>query len=57
MTGLHVLAHPTGLPIGEEWVPAPGQAQVRFPFTDELVVEAPIGSSELPFRRTSVAQR
>ncbi len=47
MTGLHVLAHPSGLPIGEDWVPVPESAPVRFPFNGELVGDAPLGNSEL----------
>ena len=47
MTGLHALTHPAGLPIGEEWVPAPSSAPVVFPFSGELVAEAPVGTSGL----------
>ena len=45
MTGLHALTHPAGLPIGEEWVPAPSSAPVVFPFSGELVADAPVGTS------------
>ena len=55
MTGLHVLTHPAGLPIGEEWVPGASTASVRFPFTGELVAEAPVGSSALATRAVSYA--
>ncbi|GAA6527100.1 aldehyde dehydrogenase family protein [Intrasporangium sp. DVR] len=55
MTGLHVLTHPAGLPIGDEWVPVPATDQVRFPFTGELVADAPRGSSELATRAISYA--
>lgn len=47
MTGLHVLTHPAGLPIGEEWVPVSSSSPVWFPFTGELVAESPVGSTEL----------
>ena len=55
MTGLHRIAHPAGLPIGEEWVPAPSTTEVRFPFSGELVAEAPVGSSELATQAVSYA--
>lgn len=55
MTGLHTLAHPTGLPIGEEWVPAPWAAPVNFPYSGELVAEAPVGSSEMASQAISYA--
>ena len=55
MTGLHRIAHPAGLPIGEEWVRAPSTTEVRFPFSGELVAEAPVGSSELATQAVSYA--
>ncbi|HEX6055957.1 MAG TPA: aldehyde dehydrogenase family protein [Intrasporangium sp.] len=55
MTGLHRIAHPAGLPIGEKWVPAPSTTEVRFPFSGELVAEAPVGSSELATQAVSYA--
>jgi acyl-CoA reductase-like NAD-dependent aldehyde dehydrogenase len=55
MTGLHRIAHPAGLPIGEEWVPAASTTEVRFPFSGELVAEAPVGSTELATQAVSYA--
>jgi len=47
MTGMHVLAHPSGLPVGPQWVPTPDRSEVRFPYTGELVAHAPVGTTEL----------
>ena len=55
MTGLHRIAHPTGLPIGEEWVPAPASVEIRFPFSGELVADAPVGSTGLATQAVSYA--
>ncbi|MDV3222569.1 aldehyde dehydrogenase family protein [Intrasporangium sp.] len=55
MTGLHTLAHPAGLPIGEAWVPAPTTASVHFPYNGELVAATPVGSSELASQAISYA--
>ncbi|MDC5697545.1 aldehyde dehydrogenase family protein [Intrasporangium calvum] len=55
MTALHTPAHPPGLPVGEEWVAVTATAPVRFPFSGELVAEAPVGSSELASQAISYA--
>ncbi|HEU5144024.1 MAG TPA: aldehyde dehydrogenase family protein [Dermatophilaceae bacterium] len=46
---------PAGLPIGEDWVHAPDSAEVRFPFTGELVSPAPVGSESLARQAISFA--
>ncbi len=38
--------HPAGLPIGDGWVDVDSTAEVRFPYTGELVADAPVGSRE-----------
>lgn len=43
----YVAEHPPGLPIGEEWVPTPATAEVRFPYSGELVSRAPVGDESL----------
>ncbi len=44
--------HPAGLPIGEGWVAVDTTAEVRFPYTDELVADAPVGTSEQRHKRS-----
>jgi acyl-CoA reductase-like NAD-dependent aldehyde dehydrogenase len=36
---------PDGLPVGDEWVPAPQRADVRFPYDGSLVASAPVGDA------------
>ena len=36
---------PDGLPVGDEWVPAPQQADIRFPYDGSLVASAPVGDA------------
>jgi acyl-CoA reductase-like NAD-dependent aldehyde dehydrogenase len=52
---LHTPAHPAGLPIGEEWVPTASVAEVRFPYTGELVAQAPVGDADLARQAISYA--
>ena len=44
--------HPAGLPIGEGWVDVDSTAEVRFPYTGELVADAPVGSRERRNKRS-----
>lgn len=46
---------PEGLPIGQEWQPAPGSAQVRFPYDGSLVAHAPVGDEDLARRSVDEA--
>ena len=43
MSGLFTPQWPDGLPVGDEWVPAPQQADIRFPYDGSLVAAAPVG--------------
>ena len=36
---------PDGLPVGDEWVPAPQRADIRFPYDGSLVASAPVGDA------------
>ncbi len=47
--------HPDGLPIGEGWVTVDDTAEVHFPYTGELVAEAPVGSSDQAAQAISYA--
>lgn len=47
--------YPAGLPIGEEWVPAPAAEKVRFPFDGTVVAEAPVGDAALATRAVEEA--
>jgi acyl-CoA reductase-like NAD-dependent aldehyde dehydrogenase len=38
---------PAGLPIGDGWVDAPSETEVRFPYAGSLVARAPVGDVEL----------
>jgi len=38
---------PTGLPIGEEWVPAPSAEDVVFPYDGSVIGQAPVGDATL----------
>jgi acyl-CoA reductase-like NAD-dependent aldehyde dehydrogenase len=42
--------YPRGLPIGEGWLPAPGEATVRFPYDGSIVAAAPVGDADLARR-------
>ena len=41
---------PDGLPVGDEWVPAPQQADIRFPYDGSLVASAPVGDAAIAGR-------
>ena len=47
--------HPAGLPVGEDWVDPGASAPVHFPYTGELVAEAPVGTSAIALQAISVA--
>jgi len=47
--------YPTGLPIGQEWVPAPASEKVRFPYDGTVVAEAPVGDAALATRAVEEA--
>lgn len=49
--------HPHGLPIGEDWLPAPETAEVHFPYSGELVAGAPVGDASLAEQAISYAAR
>ena len=36
---------PDGLPVGDEWVPAPQRTDIRFPYDGSLVASAPVGDA------------
>jgi acyl-CoA reductase-like NAD-dependent aldehyde dehydrogenase len=38
---------PDGLPVGDGWVPAPQQAEIRFPYDGSLVASAPVGDAAM----------
>lgn len=48
-------AWPDGLPIGDDWVRTEELAEVRFPYTGELVSTAPVGSAHLARQAISYA--
>lgn len=41
------LPYPAGLPIGDQWIPAPSTAPVHFPYDGSVVAEAPVGDASL----------
>lgn len=41
-----VLAHPSGLPIGDGWQPTGQTTEIRFPYDATVVAQAPVGSVE-----------
>jgi acyl-CoA reductase-like NAD-dependent aldehyde dehydrogenase len=41
---------PDGLPVGDEWVPAPQRADIRFPYDGSLVASAPVGDAATALR-------
>ena len=45
MSGQFTPQWPDGLPVGDEWVPAPQQADIRFPYDGSLVASAPVGDA------------
>ena len=45
MSGQFTPQWPDGLPVGDGWVPAPQQADVRFPYDGSLVASAPVGDA------------
>ena len=45
MSGLFTPQWPDGLPVGDEWVPAPQRADIRFPYDGSLVASAPVGDA------------
>jgi acyl-CoA reductase-like NAD-dependent aldehyde dehydrogenase len=47
--------HPAGLPVGEGWIDPGSTAPVHFPYTGELVAQAPVGTSALAQQAVSVA--
>ncbi|HEX5524667.1 MAG TPA: aldehyde dehydrogenase family protein [Pedococcus sp.] len=49
-TALFEPPYPQGLPVGEEWVPVQGAAEVRFPYAGSLVAIAPVGDVALARR-------
>lgn len=49
-TALFEPPYPLGLPLGEQWVPAPDTAEVRFPYAGSLVSSAPVGDVALAQR-------
>ncbi len=55
MSSMYRPDHPAGLPIGEGWVAVESTAEVRFPYTGELVAAAPVGTSEQATQAISYA--
>ena len=51
-TTVHDLAKqfPEGLPVGDDWEPAPRTAEVRFPYDGSVVAEAPVGDVAMATR-------
>ena len=45
MSGQFTPQWPDGLPVGDEWVPAPQRADIRFPYDGSLVAAAPVGDA------------
>ncbi len=45
MSGQFTPQWPDGLPVGDEWVPAPQRADIRFPYDGSLVASAPVGDA------------
>ncbi len=45
MSGQFTQQWPDGLPVGDEWVPAPQRADIRFPYDGSLVASAPVGDA------------
>jgi len=45
VSGLFTPQWPDGLPVGDEWVPAPQRADIRFPYDGSLVASAPVGDA------------
>ena len=52
---MHTQQFPEGLPVGETWQPAPGTAEVRFPFDGSVVAQAPVGDVALATRAVEEA--
>jgi len=52
---VHTPQHPDGLPIGDAWVPAPGTAEVTFPYDGSVVATAPVGDEALATRAVEEA--
>ena len=50
MSGQFTPQWPDGLPVGDEWVPAPQQADIRFPYDGSLVAAAPVGDATMAGR-------
>ena len=49
------LPFPTGLPIGDSWVPAPAVAPIHFPYDGSVVAEAPVGDVSLAAQALDLA--
>ena len=47
--------YPSGLPVGEDWVAAPAEADVVFPWSGETVTTAPVGDPALARRAVDAA--
>ena len=54
-SNVHTQRFPDGLPVGETWQPASGTAEVRFPFDDSVVAQAPVGDVALATRAVEEA--
>ena len=50
MSGQFTPQWPDGLPVGDEWVPAPQRADIRFPYDGSLVASAPVGDAATALR-------
>ncbi len=50
MSGQFTPQWPDGLPVGDEWVPAPLRADIRFPYDGSLVASAPVGDAATALR-------
>ncbi len=50
MRGQFTPQWPDGLPVGDAWVPAPQQADIRFPYDGSLVASAPVGDAAIAGR-------
>lgn len=50
MSGQFTQQWPDGLPVGDEWVPAPQRADIRFPYDGSLVASTPVGDAATAIR-------
>ena len=50
MSGQFTPPWPDGLPVGDEWVAAAQQAEIRFPYDGSLVAAAPVGDAAIAGR-------